>query len=107
MTPSALRTAWYRFTTTFGRQWGGYLSVLVLTGLLGGLALGSLAGARRTLASPAVYAASTNPVSFSVGTGLLGLSGSSSGYDPSLVATIAHLPTSPMSAPLPASISWH
>ena len=92
MTPSALRTAWYRFTTTFGRQWGGYLSVLVLTGLLGGLALGSLAGARRTLASPAVYAASTNPVSFSVGTGLLGLSGSSSGYDPSLVSTIAHLP---------------
>ncbi len=92
MSPSALRTAWYRFTTTFGRQWGGYLSVLVLTGLLGGLAMGSVAGARRTLASPAVYAASTNPISFGVGTGLLGQTGSSSGYNPSLVNTIAHLP---------------
>jgi hypothetical protein len=92
MRPSTLRTAWYRFTTTFGRQWGGYLTVLVLTGLLGGLAMGSVAGARRTLASPAVYAASANLVSFGVGTGLLDLSGSSSGYDPSLVSTIAHLP---------------
>jgi hypothetical protein len=54
--------------------------------------MGSLAGARRTLASPAVYAASANLVSFGVGTGLLGQSGSSSGYDPSLVSTIARLP---------------
>jgi hypothetical protein len=92
VSPSTLRTAWYRFTTTFGRQWGGYLTVLVLTGLLGGLAMGSVAGARRTLASPAVYAASTNPISFGVGTGLLGQTGSSSGYNPRLVTTIVHLP---------------
>jgi hypothetical protein len=87
-----LRTAWYRFATTFARQWGGYLTVLLLIGLLGGLAMGSVAGARRTLASPAVYAASANLVSFGVGTGVLNQSGSSSGYDPSLVDTIAHLP---------------
>ncbi|HEV3132847.1 MAG TPA: FtsX-like permease family protein [Acidimicrobiales bacterium] len=92
MTSSVLRTAWYRFTATFGRQWGGYLTVLLLIGLLGGLAMGSVAGARRTLASPAVYAASANLVSFGVGTGLLGQTNSTSGYDPRLVDTIAHLP---------------
>jgi len=90
---TALRTAWYRFRTTFGRQWGGYLTVLLLIGLVGGLAMGAVAGARRTLASPAVYMASTNPASFSIGTGILDpLLGTSSGYDPVIINTIAHLP---------------
>ena len=39
------RVAWYRFRATFGRQWGGYLSIVVLIGLLGGLAMGAVAGA--------------------------------------------------------------
>jgi hypothetical protein len=64
-----LETAWYRFWTTFGRKWGSYLTVLVLIGLLGGLAMGSIAGARRTLASPSVYVASRNPFALDSGTG--------------------------------------
>ncbi len=90
MNTTAVRTAWYRFHATFRRQRGGYLTVLVLVGLLGGLAMGALAGARRTLASPAVYIASTRPATFSLPTGVLGPG--TSGYDPSVTETIAHLP---------------
>ena len=89
-----LETAWYRFRATFGRQWGGYLTVLVLIGLLGGLAMGAIAGARRTLASPSVYVASRNPFSFGVGTGVFDpQAGQNSGYDPSVINTMAHLPS--------------
>ena len=88
-----LGAAWYRFRATFGRQWGGYLTVLVLIGLLGGLAMGAVAGARRTLASPSVYVASRNPFSFGIGTGVFDpQAGQNSGYDPSVIAAMAHLP---------------
>ncbi len=93
MNAAALRTAWYRFRATFARQWGGYLAVLLLVGLLGGISMGALAAARRTLASPAVYVSSTHPASFSLVTGLLGPQlGQTSGYNPSLVRAIGHLP---------------
>ncbi len=93
MSGRVVRTAWYRFRTTFGRQWGGYLTVLVLIGLLGGLAMGAVAGARRTLASPSVYIASRNPFSFAIGTGVFDpQTGQNSGYDPSIIKTMARLP---------------
>jgi hypothetical protein len=34
-----MRAAWYRFQATFTRRWGGYLSVLLLIGLVGGLGM--------------------------------------------------------------------
>ena len=61
-----LRVAWYRFRATFGSRWGGYLTVVLLVGLLGGLAMGSVAGARRTDSSFPIYLASTNPSSIMV-----------------------------------------
>jgi hypothetical protein len=56
-----LQVAWYRFTATFGRRWGGYLSIVLLIGLTGGTAMGSIAAARRTQSSFATFLASTNP----------------------------------------------
>jgi hypothetical protein len=56
-----LRVARYRFRATFGRRWGGYLTIVLLVGLVGGLAMASIAGARRTQASFPFYLASTNP----------------------------------------------
>ena len=56
-----LRVAWYRFRATLGRRWGGYLSLALLVGLLGGVALASAAAARRTESSFPVFLASTNP----------------------------------------------
>ena len=43
-----LRVAWYRARATRARQWGGYASLVLLVGLIGGAAIGSLAGAWRT-----------------------------------------------------------
>jgi hypothetical protein len=64
-----LRVAWYRLRGTFGNRWGGYLTVVLLVGLLGGLAMGVVGAARRTQSSFPGYLASTNPSNLSVFTG--------------------------------------
>jgi hypothetical protein len=88
-----LRVAWYRLHATFGRRWAGYLTLVLLVGLLGGLAMGTLAAARRTQSSFSAFLASTNPSDVALGTALLAPGGGvSSGYDPALIHTIAHLP---------------
>ena len=66
LTSQGLRVATYRQRTTFGRRWSGYLSLILLVGLVGGLALGSVAAARRTQSSFATYLASTNPSNLSI-----------------------------------------
>jgi hypothetical protein len=58
---NALRVARYRFRATFGPRRSGYLALVVLIGLLGGLAMGSVAGARRTQSSFPRFMKSTNP----------------------------------------------
>ena len=89
MSRAALRVAGYRFRVTFGDRWGGYLALVLLIGLVGGLALGAVAAARRTQAAFPAYLASTNPSDLTV---LTGLAGPGSGYDPALVHEIARLP---------------
>jgi len=59
--------AWYRFRATFGRRWGGYLTIVLLVGLLGGLAVGAVAGARRTQSAYPTYLSgshASDPVSY-------------------------------------------
>jgi hypothetical protein len=80
-----LRVAWYRFRATFHSRRGGYLALVLLVGLLGGLAMGAMAAARRTQASFATFRASTNPSDLTVA--LL----DPRGYDPSVVAAISHV----------------
>jgi hypothetical protein len=53
--------AWYRFRVTFRRRLTSYLSVVLLIGLVGGLAMASIAAARRTQSSYPTFMASTNP----------------------------------------------
>jgi hypothetical protein len=57
---------WYRFRSTFGRRCGGYLSVVVLIGLIGGIAMASIAAGRRTQSSYPTFLASTNPSDMTV-----------------------------------------
>ena len=61
-----LQVAWYRCRATLRRRWGGYLGLVLLIGLMGGVALGSAAAARRTESSFSVFLASTNPSDLSV-----------------------------------------
>ena len=61
-----IRVAWFRFRATFKREWTGYLALVLLIGLVGGLALGVLAGARRTQSSYPAFLRSTNPSDLSI-----------------------------------------
>jgi hypothetical protein len=58
---AALRVATYRFRATFGRRWGGHLALALFIALIAGLAMGSVAGARRTQSSFPTFLATTDP----------------------------------------------
>ncbi len=93
MSRPAARLAWYRFRTTFHRRWSDYFALVVLIGLMGGLAMGSVAAGRRTESSFSVYWSSINPPDLIGATGVLNPQvGSDTGYDPAIVHAIAHLP---------------
>jgi hypothetical protein len=67
--------------------------VILLVGLVGGVAMGAIAAARRTQSSFPAYIASTNPSDFGAITAVINpLIGSNLGYDPAIVRKIAHLP---------------
>jgi FtsX-like permease family/MacB-like periplasmic core domain len=87
------RVAWYRFRATFSRRLGGYLSLVLLVALVGGLSMGALAAARRTQSSFATYLASTNPsnLSITVFGGVGDGGGSAPSYSASAVEAIDHL----------------
>lgn len=80
-----LQVAWYRFRATLRHRWRGYLAVVLLIGLAGGLALGAIGGARRTESSFPVFLASTNPSDLTVA--LL----DPRGYDADIVDAISHV----------------
>ncbi len=93
MSRTILRVAWYRLRATFARRWGGYLALVLLIGLLGGLAMGAVAAGRRTQSSFHAFIASTNPSDLTLGTGLYNpASPNGAGYNAALVHTIAQLP---------------
>jgi len=88
-----MRVAWYRFRASIMRRWTGYLGVVVLVGAIGGLALSSVRGARRTDSSFSTYVASTNPSTLGIfnrydDSGL----GMKTGYSEKISNAIAHLP---------------
>jgi len=58
---TAMQTAWYRSVASWRRQRASYLVLILLIGLLGGVALGSLAAARRTDSSFSTFLAASNP----------------------------------------------
>lgn len=87
-----LRVVLYRFKATFGRRWGGYLTVVLLVGLLGGLATGALAGARGTQSSFPAFLATTNPSDLGGITAVLNPElGADAGYDAALTSRISRL----------------
>ena len=66
---------------------------MLLIGLVGGLAMGAIAAARRTQSSFPAYLASTNPSDVTVLTAYFDPAvGSNAGYDPAIVRTVARLP---------------
>jgi hypothetical protein len=81
--PSACRPVWYRLRAGFRRDWAGYLAIVVIVGLVGGVAMASVAAARRTQSAfPRILAAS-NPSDLDVDPGP---------YSARVVDQISHLP---------------
>lgn len=92
MTGRDLRVVRYRLRAGFGRRRGGYLALVLLVGLVGGVAMGAVAAARRTGSSFSAYLASTSPSNLSVSV-YGGRNGNSENvsYSPPAVRKIARL----------------
>ncbi len=95
MNREALTVAWYRFRATLHDRWGGYLTVVLLVGLVGGLAMGAVGAARRTQSAFPNVLATTDASDLDVQIGTVG------GYTLNVVSQaeqrahleeIAHLP---------------
>ena len=87
------RVAWYRFRATFSHRWSGYLTIVLLVGLVGGVAMGAIAGARRTQSSFPIYAASTNPSQVDAFIAFVDPAiHDYAGYYPAKARAMAHLP---------------
>jgi hypothetical protein len=82
MSGSVARVVWYRFRATLRHRWAAYLSIVLLVGLMGGVAIGAIAAARRTQSSFSVFLASTSPSDLSVPT--YGAAGGGANYSPGL-----------------------
>jgi hypothetical protein len=78
-----LGLAWFRFRAYGRDRWPAYLSLVLLIGLVGGVALGSVAAARRTQSAFPAFLASTNPSDLDIDNGT---------YDPKLLKQVAALP---------------
>ncbi len=52
--------AWYRLRATFHDRWARYLTIVLLVGVIGGLAMGAVAGARRSQSAYPDYLASSH-----------------------------------------------
>jgi len=83
----------YRLATTWRGRRAGYLTLVLLLALLGGLAMGSVAAARRTQSSYPVLLASTNPDDIGVISALDNPAvGNGRGYNAPLIAKIKGQP---------------
>src|SRR5258708_2729180 len=84
-----VRVASYRFRATFAVRWRGYVALALLIGLVGGVAMGSIAAGRRTQSSYPRFLASTNPSDLNVS--IFGTTNSPSAASSGLTSDIAHL----------------
>src|ERR1035441_8760573 len=66
MTSNTWRVSWYRFRTTFLRRRSSYVAIVLLVGVVGGVAMGSVIASRRTAASYNVFLAHSNPSDLSL-----------------------------------------
>ena len=91
--PSTWPVVWFRFRATFRRRRGSYLALILLVALVGGLAMGAVAGARRTQSSFPSYMVSQNAAQLGQVTSVINPEiGSTVGYNPDTVRAIRALP---------------
>src|ERR1700733_9388686 len=85
--------AWYRLRSTMRSELSYLLSVILLVGAVGGLALGAIETARSTGSSFADFVASSHVPQLFVFDGVINPGiGLNSAYNPALLRTLSHLP---------------
>ena len=85
--------AWYRLRATVRSELSYFLSVVLLVGAVGGLALGAIEAARSTESSFADFVASSHVPQLFVFDGVINpYIGLDSAYNPKLLRTLSHLP---------------
>ncbi len=85
--------AWYRLRSTMRSELSYFLSVILLVGAVGGLALGAIEAARSTESSFADYVAASHVPQLFVFDGVINPGiGLDSAYNPKLLRTLSHLP---------------
>jgi hypothetical protein len=77
------RVAWYRLRLDLRRRWPNYLAIIGLVAVVGGISLGSIAGARRSESAFPAFLQSTNPSDMDIDIGV---------YNPKILHEIARLP---------------
>src|SRR4051794_26722872 len=82
----------YRARATFRRRWGGCLALVLLVGVLGGIAMGSIGAARRTQSSYPAFLRSTNPSDLTVSSYGVSADSAANGYSADVTSEIARLP---------------
>jgi FtsX-like permease family/MacB-like periplasmic core domain len=75
--------AWYRFRVGLRRRWPNYLALIALIGIVGGVSLGSIAGARRSESAFPAFLKGTDPSAIAIDVGT---------YNPKILKEIARLP---------------
>ncbi len=83
---------WYRFRSTLRQRRGSYLTVALLVGLVGGLAMGSVAAGRRTQSTFPSYLEASHSSDLQFQAYLSGGSPQANVYSPTFADEIAHLP---------------
>lgn len=86
------RVVWYRVRATWSSRWGGSLGLVVVIGLIGGIAMGSVTAARRTRSSYPAFLASTNASNLTMSTYGISSNTAANNYSAKLTSEIAHLP---------------
>jgi len=79
----AIEVAGYRLRATFSRRWGDYLVLVLLIGLVGGIAMASVVAGRRTQSSYPDFLAATNASDITLST--YGIGNSSATKDLSII----------------------
>jgi len=87
-----LAFASYKLRRTFAGRRRDYLTLVVLVGLVGGIAMGSIVAARRTQSAYPSFLASTNASNLTLSTYGSGGNQAATLYSPRLAAAIARLP---------------
>ena len=89
----AFALARLRLRSIVRRRWRGLVAVALVVGVIGGLGLASIAGARRTQSSFTTFLAGTNPADqLSMDASVVPTSGMDRGYAPAVARRLSRLP---------------